>query len=620
MNQTLLPNIVEFIEKIDPFDKFPEPLLNNVAAAIEIIYLARGEHMTPPDDKNNGYLYIIRTGSIEQRKPNGVLRAKLGPEDMFGFTLLSEQKDPASAYSVTAIENTLIYRISHPALLSLLAGTPSLLSHFAANAQTRIQSALEVVWSADEKGLFFKKVAEIASSNIVVTKPDTSIQQVAREMRDIARTSCAAIVDNGKLVGLITDKDMTKRVVAQGVDITKPVSTVMTRHPHTIRADDLVLKATSVMMQYNIRNLPVLDDKNQVTGLLTPSELVQRHSVQAIFIIDKINHCKTLDELAQLTAERQAIFEALAEGKVKPDIIGQVMAMIMDTYNRKLIEMAEAYLGKAPCEYTWIAAGSHARNEIHMLSDQDSAIVFSDSASEKDRLYFNHLAIYVCKGLAQCGYPLCSGRFMAATSKWCQRLEVWKTYYRKWATNPEYDMLLNLSVFLDIRPVAGSHTLFLELNNYLHTQIKDNTKFMAALVRNAISFKPPLGIFNNLVLIKEGAHEHTLNIKKAAINLLVDLARIYCLYADGTETGTEERFRYAFTHGAINEESLKDLLGTYQFVNQIRYTHQLHALQQGKELNNNIIPDEFGNFERKHLKDAFRIIANIQEVTRMRFC
>ncbi len=209
---------------------------------------------------------------------------------------------------------------------------------------------------------------------------------------------------------------------------------------------------------------------------------------------------------------------------------------------------------------------------------------------------------------------------MAATGKWCQRLEVWKTYYRKWAINPEYDMLLNLSVFLDIRPVAGSHALFLELSTYLHAQIKDNTKFIAALVRNAISVRPPLGIFNNLVLIKEGAHEHTLNIKKAAINLLVDLARIYCLYAGGTETGTEERFRYAFTHGVINEESLKDLLGTYQFVNQIRYTHQLHSLQQGKEPNNNIVPDAFGNFERKHLKDAFRIIANFQEVTRMRFC
>lgn len=80
MNQTLLPNIVEFIEKIDPFgEEFPEPLLNNVAAAIEIIYLARGEHIIPPDNKNNGYLYIIRTGSIEQRKPKWGTPRQTGP-------------------------------------------------------------------------------------------------------------------------------------------------------------------------------------------------------------------------------------------------------------------------------------------------------------------------------------------------------------------------------------------------------------------------------------------------------------------------------------------------------------------------------------------------------------
>lgn len=90
-----------------------------------------------------------------------------------------------------------------------------------------------------------------------------------------------------------------------------------------------------------------------------------------------------MEALAQLTAERQAIYEALVEGHVQPAVIGQVMAMIMDAINRRLIIFAEQKLGPPPCPYAWVVAGSHARNEVHILSDQDSAIIFLITANLK---------------------------------------------------------------------------------------------------------------------------------------------------------------------------------------------------------------------------------------------
>ncbi|MBJ6889147.1 DUF294 nucleotidyltransferase-like domain-containing protein, partial [Vibrio cholerae] len=91
----------------------------------------------------------------------------------------------------------------------------------------------------------------------------------------------------------------------------------------------------------------------------------------------------------------------------------------------------EELLGPPPCDYAWLVAGSHARNEVHMLSDQDSAIVLSDDATEEHKLYFTHLAMRVCNGLAACGYPLCDGKYMAASPKWCQPIRRWKEYYQK---------------------------------------------------------------------------------------------------------------------------------------------------------------------------------------------
>ncbi|MGR5542929.1 CBS domain-containing protein, partial [Vibrio campbellii] len=86
-----------------------------------------------------------------------------------------------------------------------------------------------------------------------------------------------------------------------------------THSPLTVKPDDLVMHAASMMMQFNIRNLPMVKD-NKVVGLLTTSHLVQNHRVQAIFLIEKIKYAGSVKSLASFSSERQAIFEALVEG------------------------------------------------------------------------------------------------------------------------------------------------------------------------------------------------------------------------------------------------------------------------------------------------------------------
>lgn len=208
---------------------------------------------------------------------------------------------------------------------------------------------------------------------------------------------------------------------------------------------------------------------------------------------------------------------------------------------------------------------------------------------------------------------------MAAVPKWCQRLTVWQQYYRKWATNPEYDMLLNLTVFLDIRPVHGSLGLFNELDAYRLKQVAGNHQLMVALVRNTLRTRPPLGIFNNVVLEKNGSNEKKLNIKRSSIGCLVDLARIYILFEGGDKLNTEDRIQFVYDKGVINERSALDLLGTYRFINQLRYSHHLSCLRRGQEISNYLDPNEFGSFDRQHLKDAFRIISAFQDSIKMKF-
>lgn len=132
-------------------------------------------------------------------------------------------------------------------------------------------------------------------------------------------------------------------------------------------------------------------------------------------MIDQIHRADSITALIKLSEERNLAFEGIIESSATPNVVGQVLSMIYDAFSYRLIELAIKIFGQPPCAFSWIVAGSHARNEVHLASDQDNALILADSATEADRIYFQHFAMYVCKGLSQLGYTLCKGRFMAAT-------------------------------------------------------------------------------------------------------------------------------------------------------------------------------------------------------------
>ena len=213
------------------FDKLPEELQKEVANSIQITYLCKGEQISLEQQSEDRFLYIVRVGAMEQRKPDGKLRAQLGVGDLFGFSLLVDAE--TRGYTTTAIENTLLYLIPHKELQTLLENQPKFSACFATNARTRLKSALEVTWNNEEKGQFIKKVSEVANSQIAIISTTDTIQEVAKAMRNQRRSS-AVVIDNGKLAGIVTDRDMTKRVVAEGLDIHRPISEVMTLSPKTV--------------------------------------------------------------------------------------------------------------------------------------------------------------------------------------------------------------------------------------------------------------------------------------------------------------------------------------------------------------------------------------------------
>jgi len=117
------------------------------------------------------------------------------------------------------------------------------------------------------------RVKEVMTTSPSCCSPTDTLDRVAKLMLD---HDCGAIPvrEGTKLVGMITDRDIACRGVATGkTPVTVPVSAVMTKKVFTVRPDDDVETAVDMMKTKMVRRLPVVDDQDNVVGIVAPSDL-----------------------------------------------------------------------------------------------------------------------------------------------------------------------------------------------------------------------------------------------------------------------------------------------------------------------------------------------------------
>lgn len=120
------------------------------------------------------------------------------------------------------------------------------------------------------------RVADIMSTSLALATPETTIHEAARLMRD-RNIGCLPVVNNlahPVLTGILTDRDIVVRGLAEQFDGDAHVRHVMTRSPlRTIRADSEVHDILAIMERYQIRRLPVVANDGRVVGIVSQGDL-----------------------------------------------------------------------------------------------------------------------------------------------------------------------------------------------------------------------------------------------------------------------------------------------------------------------------------------------------------
>jgi CBS domain-containing protein len=123
------------------------------------------------------------------------------------------------------------------------------------------------------------KCSDIMTQDLVVCTPTNTVTEVARLMKteDIGPV---LVVDNEQsktLVGIVTDRDLVLKVIAEGLDPkTTKVSDVMSKKLVTCYTDDDVEQAMNAMAQYQLRRIPVAEENMKLVGIISQADVATR--------------------------------------------------------------------------------------------------------------------------------------------------------------------------------------------------------------------------------------------------------------------------------------------------------------------------------------------------------
>jgi CBS domain-containing protein len=126
------------------------------------------------------------------------------------------------------------------------------------------------------------QIRDLMSRGVEVIRPETSVKEAAKKMSQLD-VGPLPVCDGERLVGMVTDRDITVRAVAQGCDPnTTPVRDVMTSDVGYCFADQDLSTAARMMERCQIRRLPILDREKRLVGIVSLGDVALHSGDQAL--------------------------------------------------------------------------------------------------------------------------------------------------------------------------------------------------------------------------------------------------------------------------------------------------------------------------------------------------
>ncbi len=383
------------------------------------------------------------------------------------------------------------------------------------------QIKLSDEWGESEP--YVRRVEDFMNSPAITVSEDAAVQKIARIMVDNSISSLMVVNQQEQLTGIITEKDLVQRVVAQGSNGELKAVDVMTKKPHTISRHDYYYEVLSAFYKNGVKHLPVVQG-NRLVGVVTLSNLISKRDRGSMGILKTIEE-SSFDNLPVVKNAIYDVLSSLINDEISTIHTLQIITKLYDRLARHCVKLAVQSLerqgkGKPPVPFAWYQMGSGARGEQFMVTDQDHFLVYTDpyEGDKKEvETYFSLLGEVIVEHMEKAGYSRCDGKMMSSEARWRGSVTEWQHRLRSWALKAtDNDLLLGYN-FLSFRFLLGDASLHNRFARMVQIQLKSSQTYLYYMAQQEQNKPIPQVSHSFLALFKGRGTREVIDIKKNAL-------------------------------------------------------------------------------------------------------
>lgn len=451
--------------------------------------------------------------------------------------------------------------------------------------------------------------------------PEASVRSALAAL-DADAVDALAVVDpaSGVPLGILTLRDVLKRIALEVIDLDLPVAAVMTAGMFRLPADASRHQASVQMIRRNVRHLVLVESDGRFSNIVSQADLYARPASRSVELVEAIAGASDLDQLAGVASDVRRFSVQLLADEPAAEVLCQQISALNDLISLRVIDLVSAEHELPYVPWCWLVFGSEGRLEQTLSTDQDNGLIFeAESTEEADalRAVFLPFAQAVNQALDRCGFPLCRGNIMAGNPELCLSLREWKGKFSSWLHEAEPQAVVNATIFFDLRPLFGEERLATDLQDWLLQRTPGSDAFLRAMVEGTLNWQSPLGWLTGFRYDDAKEFPHTIDLKVHGVRPFVDAARIWALSRGIPATNTAERMRAVGPLLHQRPEETAAYLAALGQVQRIRMANQVAA--ESPAAANRVDPDRLNELDRVILKEALKLVRRLQQLLQVEF-
>lgn len=472
----------------------------------------------------------------------------------------------------------------------------------------------------DDLNVLFLTAGQQCRREVLTCSPEENAVDAALRMRE-QKVSCLVVCERGIPVGILTDRDLRNKLVAQGMDPHDvSVSSVMTSPLITVSQDDQLLDAVLRMTRHQVHRMVVLDKQGCLAGIISDSDIYRLQKQSPHLLVREVEEAATIDELRRLHCRVQNLVAYLIGTGVKIQDLIRLIARLNDHILLRLIQVVrdECYVDLSD-RFAFVVLGSQGRGEQTLTTDQDNALIHADDLTAAAVRRLAGFCREVVDGFVAIGIPSCPGNTMAANEFWRRSSAGWRMEVDRWFSSATLENIINVAMFCDMRTLYGDPGLEQGIKQHIAAHLGHNEFFLMKMAANVDRIPIPLNWRGQIKTETGDGRQGRLDIKRGGIFTITEGIKVLALDAKILDGGTLERIAGLVEAGTLNMAEADNLRTALDQFLALRLRFQVESLRDGLPPDNHIYLDRLNRVETGRLRLALVEVRAFQRLLKRHF-